>query len=306
LKPEPMPHRPVLVTVMGPTASGKTALAEALAERLDAQLINADAFQVYRGFDIGTSKPTERWRYELLDIKDPHESFGVGEFAQRCVHLLAGLYDQGRNAILVGGTGMYIRAVTEQWSDLAPAPDPSIRAQVAALEAREGISGVLRELERFSDLDRPVADPANPVRVRRALERILSGPERIVIQLPPFRVVKVAIAMDAAELNRRIEERTEALLQGGWIEEVRALREQGIGPDVPAMRAIGYRTVLDWIQSRGELAEVRREVALRTRQYAKRQRSWLRTEPNLQFISSGGLDLQVASVLALLQPTANS
>lgn len=296
-----MTRRPLLVAVMGPTASGKTGLAEALANELDAQLINADAFQVYVGLNIGTNKPTERHRYELLDVKEPHEAFGVGEFVQRCTALLERLFAQGRNAILVGGTGLYVRAITEQWHDLAPAPDPEIRAQVVALEAKEGLAAVYRQLQRVSGTDRPVADPANPVRVRRALERALSGPERIEVRLPAFHVLKVAIAVEPAELYRRIDVRTELLLRSGWIEEVQALRERGIERDAPAMRAIGYRTVLDWIESRGELAEVRQEVALRTRQYAKRQRSWLRTEPNLHYISDDGLDMQVGSIQSLLR-----
>lgn len=295
-----MTRRPLLIAVMGPTASGKTGLAEAVADEFGAQLINADAFQVYRGLDIGTNKPAERHRYELLDVKDPDEAFGVGEFVQRCTALLQRLFGQGRDAILVGGTGLYIRAITEQWRDLAPAPDPAIRARVVALEAKEGLAAVYRELQRVSGRDRPVADPANPVRVRRALERALSGPERIEVRLPAFRVLKVAVAVEPAELNRRIEARTDLLLRSGWIEEVQALRERGVERDAPGMRAIGYRTVLDWIESRGELADVRHEVALRTRQYAKRQRSWLRTEPNLHYISDDGLDMQVGSIQSLL------
>src|SRR5271165_7127776 len=131
---------PRLIAVMGPTASGKTDVAEAIADALDAQLINADAFQVYRGMDIGTAKPRAKGRYRLLDLKAPNEGFGVGEFVQLAQTELNTLFQERRSAVVVGGTGLYIRALFEQYSELAASPEPALRAALMEREYRDGLA----------------------------------------------------------------------------------------------------------------------------------------------------------------------
>ena len=164
---------------MGPTASGKTALAEGLADRLGAVLVNADAFQAYRGMDVGTAKPENRGRYRLLDIKKPDETYGVGEFCVRAAEELHGVHEEGRSAVVVGGTGQYVRALFEEYRDLMPDPDPALRARVDREAGGGGVGGP-RHGASATGLPRspPRTDLRNPVRVTRALERIedVAGP----------------------------------------------------------------------------------------------------------------------------------
>ena len=161
-------QNPALVALMGPTASGKSDLAEALADRIDARLINADAFQVYRGMDIGTGKPSQKERYLLLDLVSPSEQFGLGEWLRLAVAALEEIFKQGRNAIVVGGTGLYIRALMEEYADVAAAPDPSLRASLM----KRPIEELRQELRSRAPNVFESTDIANPLRVRRALEKL--------------------------------------------------------------------------------------------------------------------------------------
>ncbi|MFQ3587844.1 MAG: tRNA (adenosine(37)-N6)-dimethylallyltransferase MiaA [Fimbriimonadaceae bacterium] len=275
-----------LVAVMGPTASGKTALAEALAGRIGAVLVNADAFQVYRGLDIGTGKPAARERYRLLDIVEPSESFGVGEWVVRASAELGSIWEQGRSAVVVGGTGLYVRALLESYRDMRPAPDPRVRREVAEFERREGLPALVARLLALDPGTR--VDLSNPVRVRRALERRLDPRPPIRFDLPPFRVLKVGIVPDVAALAERISRRVDAMLASGWREEVRDLAARGVTRDCPAMRAIGYRALFDEVVGVSSSREIRLQIATETRQYAKRQMTWLRSEPRLTVLSHFG------------------
>ena len=208
---------PLMVAVMGPTASGKTALAEAIADDLDAELINADAFQVYRGMDIGTAKPANRQRYRLLDLKDPDETYGVGEFCMLAQAHLGDLWDQGRSAVFVGGTGLYIRALFEEYSGLQPGPNPVLRAELNLRHARDGIQSLIDELLQHDPLAHERLDTKNPVRVKRALERALRPQTVLKVSLPPFRRIKLAISVESDSLASRIESRTQSMVQNGWV-----------------------------------------------------------------------------------------
>lgn len=269
---------PLLLAIMGPTASGKSALAERLADDLDAQLINADAFQIYRGMDIGTAKPTDPSRYRLLDLKAPNESFGVGEFIGTALPELQQLFSNGRHTIVVGGTGLYVRALMEEYTDMGEAPDPALRA---ALDQRPH-DEKREELERiFPDIAARV-DLNNPVRVQRALERALDPRPSVEWHLPPFRKIKLALVPETATTNDRITLRIQSMVQNGWVEEVSDLLNQGFTAADPGFRAIGYRTLTDHLESKVDLQMAIDAIAAETRAYAKRQRTWLRSEPNLQ------------------------
>jgi len=272
---------------MGPTASGKTALAEALADRFDAQLINADAFQVYRGLDIGTAKPEDKSRYLLLDIKDATESFGVGEFVQRASEILWTLHREGRSAVVVGGTGLYIRALTEGYDEMSPAPDPALRADLVRREKEVGLEALAQELGTLDPIAAARIDLNNPARVRRALERVLDPRPPIQVVLPKFRQKKIALNPKVEISNARIDLRIESMVQNGWVDEARRLVGEGIPGDAPGLRAIGYRGLCDHVRGVLSLGDALKGIALETRQYAKRQRTWLRSEPNLWFVSDG-------------------
>ncbi len=270
---------------MGPTASGKTALAEALAERLDAALINADAFQAYRGMDVGTAKPENRTGYRMLDLKDPDEPYGVGEFCVRAADELRSIYEAGRAAVVVGGTGQYVRALFEEYRDLMPDPDPALRASLTTRLEVEGLEVLARELRERSPEVANATDLRNPVRVTRALERLEDARGVLRFSVPYTNRVKIAVVPEKSALDERIALRTRLMMHNGWVEEVRRLIDQGYGPGNPGFRAIGYRTIVRLLD--GDLAteDAEREIVQETVAYAKRQRTWLRSEPGLQTLA---------------------
>lgn len=272
---------------MGPTASGKTALAEAIAEELGAQLLNADAFQIYRGLDIGTAKPVQRERYRLLDLISPLEEFGVGAFVELAAKELAGLWSQGRSAILVGGTGLYIRALMEGYGEMRPPPDPQIRADLMRIEAESGLEELANRLRAIDPEAAHCVDLKNPVRVRRALERALDPSPPVRVVLPPFEHRKIAVNVIAEQLNARIDSRIDSMMQNGWVDEVRRLMGEGVPREAPGLRAIGYRALYDFVSGVMSHAAAIEGIRIETRQYAKRQRTWLRSEPNLAWLASG-------------------
>lgn len=285
---------------MGPTGSGKSHLAEALASHWDAQLVNADAFQVYRGLDIGTNKPKDRGQYELLDLVEPTETMGVGLWVLRAKSVLENLWAQGRSAVIVGGTGLYVRALFEEYSDLAPAPPESLRQQLMERERSEGPGVLADELVRLQP--DTVVDLKNPVRVRRALERHYTHGQPQRVALPPFRKMKLGMDVVPEVLDVRLKERTLSLLSEGWPEEVAALLQKGVPLSAPGFRAIGYLSVAGFLSGETDWDRTVESVYRATRQYAKRQRTWLRSEPGLVKVqaTSPGDDEVVQAALRLL------
>ena len=270
---------------MGPTASGKSELAEAVADRLGAVLLNADAFQVYRGLDIGTNKPFDRSRYRLLDLIGPGEEFGVGQYVGLAAAELKAAFETGRSVVVVGGSGLYVRALFEEYADLQPAPDPKLRREIASMSDDEAVSR-LRGLDAGTEVDL-----ANPVRVRRALERLLAPSEPIRFELPPFRRLKVAVWPGLDTLTPRIERRTAHMWDLGWPEEARSVEASGIPRSAPGFRAIGYQSVFQYLDGRLGREAAEAEIVADTRRYAKRQLTWLRSEPNLERVPDGaGID----------------
>jgi tRNA dimethylallyltransferase len=274
---------PQLVAVMGPTASGKSDLAESLATLLDAQLINADAFQVYQGMDIGTGKSTHKGRYLLLDLVNPTEQFGLGRWVQMAHEALVSLYKQGKSAVLVGGTGLYVRALMEEYDRMSDKPDEAVRNQILLKEAELGSAGLFAELEQVHPETASTVAASNPLRVRRAWERVLTQSE-IPLRLPPFQKIKIGLE-PPSEVNRdRIALRVQKMMDEGWLAEVNNLLESGVTADSPGFKAIGYRNLAEHIAGNLTLAEAQEQITIATRQYAKRQRTWLRSEPGLKYL----------------------
>ncbi len=277
-------EHPMLIAIMGPTASGKSAVAEAIADRLGLQLVSADAFMVYRGFDIGTNKP-KRKDYELIDIIDPHEEFGVGEWVRLATTELDHLWNEKKGALIVGGTGFYIRALFEEYAEMRSAPDPALRADLEQRLDRDGLAALVEQLWSLDPDAAQATDLKNPVRVRRALERALDPSPPIDFQLPPFIKHKFVLQADPAELDQAIQTRVDAMFQAGWKQEVQCLLEKGTQTAAPAFRAIGYECLVDLISGRLGEEEAKAKIATATRQYAKRQRTWLRSEPNARAVN---------------------
>jgi tRNA dimethylallyltransferase len=210
--------------------------------------------------------------------------------------ILEKLFAEGRSAILVGGTGFYIRALVEQFTDLLPAPDPELRAYLNNMLDHMGLQHLVDKLKEVNEAAAAKVDLNNPIRVTRALEKALDDRPPIKFQLPPFEVHKLGIVPSAEESNRRIEARTDQMILSGWIQEVIRLESQGVQYDDPAMRAIGYRELWEFIATLGveeaqklatedtasdQLSLLKSRITLETVQYAKRQRTWLRSEPRL-------------------------
>lgn len=273
-----MPH---LVAVMGETASGKTHLAESIADELGAQLVNADSFQIYRGLDIGTAKPTATERYKLLDLKNADESFGTGEFVKLALEVVEACWGAKRSVVVVGGTGLNIRALFEEYSEMAAPPNPELREELNAQLEHKGLGSLVEELKLLDTAASERVDLANPVRVIRAIERAKGAKEAVTFRLPPFHRAKFAVENPSEVLNSRIETRVREMVQNGWALEIERLREQGYRQSDPGFRAIGYRAMWEVVEDRKNLEQAIADTVVETRQYAKRQRTWLRSEPNL-------------------------
>jgi tRNA dimethylallyltransferase len=294
------------VVIAGPTASGKTTLSLEVAERLDAEVISADSRQVFRGMDIGTAKVDAATRARVphhgLDLVDPDQAFSVAEFRRHALGALGGIGSRGRVAILVGGTGLYLRAVARGLPVDAAGHDPAIRAQLEARLTNEGLAPLVSELRAVAPRVASGIDLANPRRVVRALERAeLQGdqppapPEGY-----PGPVVWLGTAPDASAHALAIERRAHDQFAGGLLDEAAALLEH-YPEDLRAFGAMGYREAFDVLAGRATLDEAIATDARRTRVYARRQRTWFRSEPGIAWLAPG--TERVGSAMRLVDAT---
>lgn len=283
----PAPDAELLI-VVGPTASGKTELAVRLAERFGGEIIGADSVQIYRGFDLGSGKPTteERQRapHHLVDCADPGEPFDAQRFAERASQALAEIRARGRVPIVCGGTYLWVRALVR---GLAPAPpaDAAIRAEHAAFVAAEGRAALHARLAVVDPESAARLAPNDSLRVSRALEvHALSGRTQSAWHAEHgFRTERhkarlYGVARERDELDRRIERRTRAWLEQGWIDEVRGLLALGHGA-ARAMGSVGYRQIHEHLDGRIAAADLEASIVRATRVFVRRQRTWLRDEP---------------------------
>ena len=286
----PVDRRPLAVFLMGPTASGKTALACALSEQFPLGLISVDSALVYRGLDIGSAKPDAAtlvcYPHELIDIRDPAQPYSAADFSADAQAAMQRVHRAGKVPLLVGGTGLYFRALQRGLSSL-PEADAEIRAKLAEQAADIGWNGMHR---RLAELDPAAAErikPGDAQRIQRALEVIeLTGQPLSVQQQGgrgepfPWRVLKLALLpKDRAPLHARIARRFEDMLQHGLLDEVAALRRRrDLRPDLPAIRAVGYRQAWEHLEGLYDASELRNRGIFATRQLAKRQITWLRSE----------------------------
>jgi tRNA dimethylallyltransferase len=300
---------PPVVAVVGATATGKSALGVALAEGLPGggEIVNADALQVYRGFDVGTAKPpaAERARvpHHLVDILDPAERYSAGEFARRARQAIAGIQERRRWPIVVGGSGLYLRALLAGISPV-PAGDPALRELLRRRLAQEGRAPLLAQLAR---LDPPTAarlPPGDTQRVLRALEVALASgrPLSSWLEEQPFGIqsiaaIRVGLTLPRAILYDRIAGRVTQMVQDGWAQEVRGLLESGLSPNLPAFQAIGYRQLVYHVRGEWSLGRAIDETVRATRRFAKRQETWFRKEPDVTWFSAEDLDRRLPQVL---------
>lgn len=296
---------------MGPTASGKTALACALAERFPLELISVDSALVYRGLDIGSAKPDaatlQRYPHRLVDIREPEQAYSAGDFRNDALREMAAIAASGRVPLLVGGTGLYFRALTRGFADL-PTADAALRAQLQAELEQVGLQPLHARLQQQDPVAAARIRASDTQRVLRALEVMaLSGRRLSELQQapppprPPFRLLGLALVpQDRAPLHERIARRFAQMLQDGLIDEVRRLRARpGLHADLPAMRAVGYRQVWQFLDGEFPQAQLLERGIFATRQLAKRQITMLRAELDARWLDPERADTPARAEQAL-------
>jgi tRNA dimethylallyltransferase len=288
-----------LLAILGPTGTGKTQLAVALAEHWPIEVVSVDSRQVYRRMDIGTAKPTpgERRtvRHHLVDVVDPDEGYDAARFAREAASAVAGVRSRGRWPVLVGGTGLYYRALVR---GLLPRP-PADRALRASLQAEIRTTGPEALHRRLQVLDPDTATrlhPRDALRVSRALEVTLqtgrpvprsgAGAWGEAPPEPEYRVVAVGLTAPRPALYAALDARVDRMLEEGLLDEVRALLEAGFSPTLPAMHGIGYRHLVPVVQTGGGLDPAVAAMKRDTRRYAKRQWTWFAREPDLAWVET--------------------
>ena len=284
--------------LLGPTASGKSAVAVPLARLLGAEILTLDSMQVYRGMDVGTAKPGPEERggvaHHLLDLADPREEYSVARWLEAADAVEADLRARGIHALYAGGTGMYLKARVSGLVETPPPPEDLRRRLRERLEAGER-EALRAELERLDPALHARLHPGDDQRLLRGLEVVLSTGRPLSSWQEewepgePLGEPAVALAWEREVLRRRVEERFDRMLEEGLVEEVQALRAAG-GPGPTARKALGYRQILDWLEGRISREEARRRAIQGTRTLIRRQMTWLRSFPDLRWLPVGESD----------------
>lgn len=285
---------PVIV-IGGPTASGKTQLAIEWALKINGEIISCDSRQIYKYMDIGTAKPTLEERnlipHHLIDIIYPDEIMSAGEFQKLARACIEDIYRRGKVPLLVGGTGLYIRAVIRD-INFPPKVDESIREMIKEKVKKEGLSRVYEELQRIDPVTANKISPNDEIRITRALEvyyatgRPISYYRRgIDVDYPEYNIVYFVLNPPRDLLYKRIEERVDKMIKLGLIEETKYILSLGYSPELPSLQTLGYREIIKYIHGMYSLESAVEEIKKETRRYAKRQLTWFRNEIRVRLIS---------------------
>lgn len=284
----PTPAHPPAILLMGPTASGKTAVAAQLATTLPCEIISVDSALVYKGMNIGTAKPDaellKRAPHHLIDVIEPHESYSAARFRDDALALMREITERGNIPLLVGGTMLYFKALVEGLNDL-PEADSTVRLIIETMADEEGWPAVHEKLRKVDPETAARLEPNDAQRIQRALEiyylagrsmtDLLKKPKYVYFPYTPIRIA--LLPEDRAALHERIAQRFDAMLEAGLVDELRRLRDDyGLEPEMPSMRCVGYRQAWDFLDDRISRAELREQGIAATRQLAKRQLTWLR------------------------------
>jgi tRNA dimethylallyltransferase len=285
-----------LLVICGPTASGKTALAIELCRQFDLEVVSADSRQVYRGLDIGTAKVTAEERcqapHHLIDVVDPDEDFSVADFIRLAADVVEQIHGRGRLPALVGGTGLYIKGLTEGLL-AAPGGDRGVRDELLALEKKQGCGTLYRRLGEVDPVLAEKLPPGDLLRIVRALEVFyLSGQRLSDYQQEhrfddrPYATLKIALAPEREFLYQRVNQRVEQMFAAGLLDEVRGLLDEGYVPELKSMQTIGYRESILHLQGRLSLDEATALIQRDSRRYAKRQLTWFRRDNSIIWVDS--------------------
>ncbi|MFS2291565.1 MAG: tRNA (adenosine(37)-N6)-dimethylallyltransferase MiaA [Actinomadura sp.] len=287
-----------MVAVVGATAAGKSDLAVELALRLGGEAVNADSMQLYRGMDIGTAKLTrEEMRgvpHHLLDVWDVTETASVAEYQRLSAEAIAGIRARGRVPVLVGGSGLYVRAALDHMD--FPGTDPAVRARLEGELAQAGPAALHERLRAVDPVAAEAILPSNGRRIVRALEVIEITGRPFTATLPEHRyrygsVVQIGLSVPRAELDERIALRVERMWEAGLVDEVRALERAGLREGLTAGRALGYAQVLRFLSGEWTEEQAKEETIRATRRFARRQESWFRRDPRVRWIPCDAPDL---------------
>ncbi len=296
---------PPLVAIVGPTASGKSALGVFLAKKFAGEVIACDSTQLYRGFDIGTAKPTPAERasvpHHLLDVLDPAEESTAGSYREHAVRALDDLRSRSRLPVFTVGTGLYLRALLEGLADL-PLRSEELRNRLRASALEHGPSHLHEMLSRLDPQAAKQIAAADQQKLIRAIEICLLAQKPITevhrsgrAPLTGWRILKIGLQPDREELVQRIHARTDAMLQAGWLDEVKQLIASGLPENAKPFQFIGYRELRSHLRGEITVANARAAIQQGTRQYAKRQLTWFRREQNVHWLTGFGDDPNVQS-----------
>ena len=315
-----MPAAPLVICLAGPTAAGKSASTLALAERWPLEIVNVDSATIYRGMDIGTAKPSPAEQalvpQHLLDILDPAQSYSAAEFRADALRLIGEITARGRIPLLAGGTMMYYKALRDGLDDL-PQADPALRAELEARAARDGWPALHAELARLDPVTAARLAPNDSQRIQRALEicqlsgqpmSALLGRQRASDGGDDNRYLTISLEpSERAALHARIEQRFDAMLANGLLDEVRGLHARAdLHPGLPSVRCVGYRQM--WAHLDGEISldEAREQGIAATRQLAKRQITWLRAQPERVIVDCLAADAVAQTIDAVATALADA
>lgn len=285
-----------LIVILGPTAVGKTETSIQLAERLDGEIISADSRLFYRGMNIGTAKPTleelARVPHHLINVADPDQRWSLAMFQREAHRVISEIHSRERIPFLVGGTGQYIRAVTEEWVIPEVAPDPHIRHSLENWAKEIGPDGLH---DRLSTLDPDAGnqiDSRNLRRTIRALEVILQTGKPFSTQktrsTSRYPLLQLGLTQSRPELYARVDARIELMVESGLVNEVSDLLDAGYSPELPSLSAIGYRQIINYLQGEIDLDEAVMQMKRSTRKFVRRQANWFKLDdPNIQWFQAG-------------------
>lgn len=288
--------KPPLILLVGPTAVGKTEIAIQLAERIDGQIVSADSRLFYRGMDIGTAKPTrdERRRvpHHLIDIVEPDEILSLAVFQAKARQAIADIHARGKLPLLVGGTGQYVRAVTEGWTPPEVEPDNRLRAALEKMNAERGKEWLHEKLKLLDPKAAHKIDPRNVRRTMRALEVIFTTGRKFSEQRgqteSPYHLITIGLQRPRSELYAHIDARIESMFEAGLLEEVKSLLARGYSSDLPTLSAIGYRECVSVIEGRLSIEQAKVKMRRATRVFVRRQANWFKeADPNIQWFYAG-------------------
>ena len=283
--------RPPLVVVLGPTAVGKTALSLDLATRFDGEIVGADSRQIYKGMDIGTAKPSAaemaRAPHHLVDTLPPDRQMGLATYQRLAFAAIEDIHGRGRTPFLVGGSALYLRAVTEGLRIPEVAPDAALRVELEAFARENGRAALHARLEALDPEAAARIHPNNMRRVIRALEIVqTTGRRKSELESaspPPYRILKIGLDMPRQALHARIDRRVEEMVDTGLVEEMAILLASGYSPELPALSSLGYQEIASYLREEISLAEAVERIQIETHRFVRHQYTWFRRMPDVHW-----------------------